>query len=278
MSLSRASILLLLAGPTWAVEGYFVGGGLESDSADGIAVSFIGQLKIADETWLSATLAKSTAELPRDLSLDTVFGDVGIDHWFKPLGVSASIAYWGDHNILDSVNYRASLYWRSPKVTISGDVEFRDFELDFPATDRLPVRTTSFGATGIGLTTRFKLSDKVSLSISGMDYDYDVNFRIEENDRILALLSVSRLSLLNSLVDYRASASLSVDAGKRQWQLDLATWQGEADQEITKSATIRFITPLGEGSDIEFGLGIDMSDLYGNTTFLSVFIFFFGGS
>ena len=278
MFLSRASILLLLAGPTWAVEGYIVGGGLESDSADAISVSFIGQLKIADETWLSTTLAKSTAELPRDLSLDTVFGDVGIDHWFKPIGVSASIAYWGDHNILDSVNYRASLYWRSPKVTISGDVEFRDFELDFPATDRLPVRTTSFGATGIGLTTRFKLSDKVSLSISGMDYDYDVNFRIEENDRILALLSVSRLSLLNSLVDYRASASLSVNAGKRQWQLELATWQGEADQEITKSATIRFITPLGKSSDVEFGLGIDKSDVYGDTTFLSVFMYFYGGS
>jgi hypothetical protein len=269
---------LLLAGPTWAVEGYIIGGGLETDSADAIAVSFIGQLKIADETWLSATLAKSTAELPRDLSLDTVFGDVGIDHWFKPIGVNASIAYWGDHNILDSVNYRASLYWRSPKVTISGDVEFRDFELDFPATDRLPVRTTSFGATGIGLTTRFRLSDKVSLGIYGMDYDYDVNFRIEENDRILALLSVSRLSLLNSLVDYRASASLSVDAGKRQWQLELATWQGEADQEITKSATIRFITPLGKSSDIEFGLGIDKSDVYGDTTFLSVFMYFYGGS
>ncbi len=278
MSLSRALILLLLAGPAWAVEGYIVGGGLESDSADGIAVSFIGQLKIADETWLSATLAKSTAELPRDLSLDTVFGDVGIDYWFKPIGVSASIAYWGDHNVLDSVNYRASLYWRSAKVTISGDVEYRDFELDFPATDRLPVRTTSFGAAGFGLTTRFKLSDKVSLSIYGINYDYDVNFRIEENDRILQLLSVSRLSLLNSLVDYRASASLSVDVGKRQWQLEFATWQGEADQEITKSATIRFITPLGQASDIEFGLGIDKSDVYGNTTFLSVFMYFYGGS
>jgi hypothetical protein len=278
MFLSRASILLLLSGPAWAVEGYIIGGGLETDSADAYAVSFIGQLKVADGTWLSATLAKSTAELPRDLSLDTVFGDVGIDHWFKPIGVRASIAYWGDHNILDSVNYRAALYWRSPKVTISGDVEFRDFELDFPAIDRLPVRTTSFGATGFGLTTRFALSDKVSLSINGMDYDYDVKFRIEENDRILALLSVSRLSLINSLVDYRASASLSVDAGKRQWQLELATWQGEADQEITKSATIRFITPLGKSGDVEFGLGIDKSDLYGDTTFLSVFMYFYGGS
>ncbi|MCH8943356.1 MAG: hypothetical protein IH910_01080 [Proteobacteria bacterium] len=278
MFLFRALIILLLAAPAWAVEGYIIGGGLESDSADGYAASIIGELKIADETWLSAAIAKSTAELPRDLTLDTVFGDVGIDHWFKPVGISASLAYWGDHNILDSVNYRASVYWRSAKVRISGDVEYRDFELDFPATDRFPVRKTTFGATGFGLSTRFKLSDRTDLSIYGMNYEYDVNFRLDENDRIRELLSVSRLSLLNSLVDYRVGASLSLDVGKRQWQLELATWQGEADQEITKSATIRFITPLGQASDIEFGLGIDKSDVYGNTTFLSVFMYFYGGS
>ena len=278
MSLSRALVLLFLAAPAWAVEGYIIGGGLESDSADGYAASIIGELKIADETWLSAAIAKSTAELPRDLTLDTVFGDVGIDHWFNPVGISASLAYWGDHNILDSVNYRASVYWRSARVRISGDVEYRDFELDFPATDRFPVRKTTFSATGFGLSTRFKLSDRTDLSIYGMNYEYDVKFRLDENDRIRELLSVSRLSLLNSLVDYRVGASLSLDVGKRQYQLELATWQGEADQEITKSATIRFITPLGQASDIEFGLGIDKSDVYGNTTFLSVFMYFYGGS
>ncbi len=278
MSLCRALVLLLLAGPAWAVEGYIVGAGLESDSADGIAVSVISELQLADKTWLSAALAKSSAKLPRDLTLDTVFGDVGIDHWFEPVGISASIAYWGDHNILDSINYRASVYWRSASVTISGDAEYRYFELDFPATDRFPIRKTHFSATGFGLTTRFKLSDKTDLRIFGIDYDYDVNFRLDENDRILELLSVSRLSLLNSLVDYRAGASLSLDVGKRQWVLEYATWKGEADQEITKSATIRFVTPFGQSSDIEFGLGIDKSDVYGNTTFLSMFVFFYGGS
>ena len=89
MHLSRALILLLLSGPAWAVEGYIIGGGLESDSADGYAASFIGELKIADETWLSAAVAKSTAKLPRDLTLDTVFGDIGIDHRFDPVGISA---------------------------------------------------------------------------------------------------------------------------------------------------------------------------------------------
>ncbi len=278
MSLSRALVLLFLAAPAWAVEGYIIGVGLETDTADGLAVSVIGELQIADETWLSAAIAKSSGDLPRDLTLDTVFGDVGIDHWFKPVGISASIAYWGDHNILDSVNYRASLYWRSAKIRISGDVEYRDFELDFPATDRFPVRKATFGANGFGLTTRFKLSDKTDLSVYGMNYEYDVNFRIAENDRIRELLSVSRLSLLNSLVDYRVGASLSLDVGKRRWLLEFATWQGEADQEKTKSATIRLITPFGQRGDVEFGLGIDRSDIYGDTTFLSVFMFFYGGS
>jgi len=278
MSLCRALVLLLLAGPAWAVEAYIVGAGLESDSADGIAVSVISELQLADKTWLSAALAKSSATLPRDLTLDTVFGDIGIDHWFEPVGINASIAYWGDHNILDSINYRASVYWRSASVTVSGDAEYRYFELDFPATDRFPIRKTHFSATGLGLTTRFKLSDKIDLRIFGMNYEYDVNFRLDENDRILELLSVSRLSLLNSLVDYRAGASLSLDVGKRQWVFEFATWKGEADQEITKSATVRFVTPFGQSSDIEFGLGIDKSDVYGNTTFLSVFMYFYGGS
>ncbi len=278
MSLCRALVLLLLAGPAWAVEAYIVGAGLESDSADGIAVSVISELQLADKTWLSAALAKSSATLPRDLTLDTVFGDIGIDHWFEPVGINASIAYWGDHNILDSINYRASVYWRSASVTVSGDAEYRYFELDFPATDRFPIRKTHFSATGLGLTTQFKLSDKIDLRIFGMNYEYDVNFRLDENDRILELLSVSRLSLLNSLVDYRAGASLSLDVGKRQWVFEFATWKGEADQEITKSATIRFVTPFGQSNDIEFGLGIDKSDVYGNTTFLSVFLYFYGGS
>lgn len=163
-------------------------------------------------------------------------------------------------------------------MTISGDVEYRDFEIDFPATDRLPVRRTSFAAKGFGLTTRFDLSDNTDLSFYGMNYDYNVNFRIAENDRILELLSVSRLSLINSLVDYRVGASFSLDVGDRRWQLELATWRGEADQENTNSATTRLMTPLGKSSDVEFGLGVDRSEVYGNTTFLSVFLFFYGGS
>lgn len=278
MSWLRASIFLLLAGPALAVEGYILGAGLESDSADGLAGSFVGELQVADRTWLSAALAKNTTKLPRNIDLDTVFADIGIDHWFEPVGIRASISYQGDHDILESVNFRGAVYWRSEKVTISGDVEYRDYELDYPATDVLAVRTIRFDVKGLGLTTRFDLSDKVDFSLYGMNYDYKANFRSAENDRILVFLSASRLNLLNSLLDYRVGASFGLAVGDRRWQLDLATRQGEADQEKTKSATLRFITPLGQRRDVEFGLGIDDSDLYGNITFLSVFLYFYGGN
>jgi hypothetical protein len=35
--------------------------------------------------------------------------------------------------------------------------------------------------------------------------------------------------------------------------------------------------PLSDRSDIEFGLGYDASDLYGNVTFFSLFLYFYGG-
>ncbi len=91
-------------------------------------------------------------------------------------------------------------------------------------------------------------------------------------------MTFSRLSLVNSLVDYRANASLGLTAGKNRWQFDVGTFKGEVDGGETVSATVRFMTPLGQSSDIELGLGVDDSDLYGNVTFFSVYIFFYGDS
>ena len=86
------------------------------------------------------------------------------------------------------------------------------------------------------------------------------------------------MSLINSLVDYSAGASLGLDVGTRRWQFELGTWKGEVDGSVTNSATIRLLTPMGEKSDVEFGLGVDNSELYGSVTFLSVYLYFYGGS
>jgi hypothetical protein len=278
MSWFKALPLLLIASSAIAGEGYILGAGLEGDSEDGLAASVIGELGLTEKTWISAAVARNAVDLQFREDLDTWFADLGIDHWWDPIGIRAGVAYWGDNDTLDSTDWRASVYWRADKFSVAGDYEVRDFSFLFPATDLFPGRKVGFDASGVGLTTRFDITDSVSLGLSGMNYDYDVNLRLDSNRGLLDLLSFSRLSLINSLIDYRAYVTLGLDVGKRRWQLDVGTWKGEVDGGTTESATIRFLNPLGDAADIEFALGVDDSELYGNVTFFSVFLYFYGGT
>jgi hypothetical protein len=174
-----------LAGPVLAAEGYIVGIGAEVHNADASAASLSGELAVTDKTWLSAALAKNTVNLPRGISLDTVYGDLGVDHWFDPVGIRVTVAYWGDSDILDSVDYRGSLYWRNDKITLSGVYEFRDFSFDVFRDSLAPGQDFRFSADGLGLSARFDLSELVDLSLSGINYAYDVDLRLDANRPIL---------------------------------------------------------------------------------------------
>ena len=278
MFLRKAVPLLLLAGNAFAIEGFIVGGGAEADSADGIALSAIADIGLTEKTWLTGAVARNSVDGQSGLSIDTWYGDLSLDHYFDPMGVRGGVSYWGDSDTLESIDWQGSVYWRGDTAMIGVDYEFRDFSVQLPAFDVFPSREANFDATGVGLTTRFDVSDTVSVGLRGMDYDYSINLQLTDNRPILQLLTFSRLSLINSLVDYRANASLNLDVGKSRWQFDVGTFKGEVDGGTTTSATIRYMTPLGQSSDIEFGLGVDDSDLYGDVTFFSVYIFFYGGT
>lgn len=269
---------LLLAGNAFASEGYIIALGLEADTADGLATAVAGDVGVTEKTWLSGTLARNAVDLPRGNSIDTWFANVGVDHFFDPLGIRIGAAYWGDSDILESNDVPAALYWRNGKATVSLNYLYRDFRFELPQTDFFPGRVFYFDANGVGLSGRIALTDSVSLGISGMDYEYSVNLRLDRNAGLLDLLSFSRFSLINSLVDYRVYGSLGIDAGQHHWELDLGTWKGEVDGGTTRSATLRFLTPLGGSNDIEFGVGVDDSDLYGAVTFFSVVLYFYGGT
>jgi len=60
-------------------------------------------------------------------------------------------------------------------------------------------------------------------------------------------------------------------------QLDVAKWRGAFDASDSRSATISFLTPMTDRTDIEISLGYDDSDLYGDVVVLSVFLYFYGG-
>jgi hypothetical protein len=275
----RAILLLILAGNAWAERGdYVIAGGAEGDSADGLAVAAMIDYAVGDETWLSASVARNTADLPLELKFETWYADVGIDHWFGPFGLRVGAAYWGDDEILDSRDYVASAYWRTAAATFSLDYERRDFELDVPAGQFSPGRSVDFFADGIGASAGFDIGDNASVALHGMSFDYSVNLAIDDNAPVRLLLGVSRLSLLNSLVEYRFGTTLGLDAGDSRWSVSFARWKGAVDQGITDSLTLRFLTPLSDRTDIEFGLGTDSSESYGDVTFFSVFLYFYGGS
>jgi hypothetical protein len=89
---------------------------------------------------------------------------------------------------------------------------------------------------------------------------------------------VSRLSLINTLVDYRAAMTIGIDQGSKHWELDFSTWQGAINESRTNSITLRYLMPMSEKTDIEFGLGYDDSELYGDVTFFSLYLYFYGAN
>lgn len=277
MSLFRFAVFLLLASNALAAgDGFMIGGGVESDNEDGLSAALIGGFGLAENTWLSAAVAKSSVELTSGRDLETLYADIELDHFFDPIGVRIGAAYWGDSDILESNDWRASLYWRNESVTLAAEYEFRDFDFIIPSTDMLSSRKIKFDADGIGASLKFQMSENTSLRLKGMSYDYSVPFRPVENVDAASLFSVSRLSLINTLVDYRASISLGIDQGLKRWEIDVASWEDVIAGSRTDSITLRFLMPMTDKTDIEFGLGYDDSELYGDVTFFSLYLYFYG--
>ena len=279
MSLSRLLFLGLFAcNSAWALEGFMIGAGAEGDGEGGLSIAAIGGLGLSEATWFSAGLGQSSVDLGNGRELETLYADLELDHHFDPLGIRLGLAYWGDSDVLESNDWRASVYWRNDTAMISLDYEYRDFDFTIPSLDFLSARDVEFDADGIGASARFKFGDNVSLRVRGVKYDYSIPFRPVENVDAARLVNVSRLSLINSLVDHRAGVALSIDRGLRNWEIDVATWEGVFDRSRTRSVTLRFLTPMSQRSDIEFGVGYDDSDRYGDVTFFSLYLYFYGGN
>ena len=157
----------------------------------------------------------------------------------------------------------------------AAEFERREFDLAVPATDFSPGRRISFDADGLGASLRFDLGDRADVRVSGMQYDYSVPFRPIEDRDVIDLISVSRLSVLNSLVDHRAGITLGIDQGTKRWEFEAATSEGAIAAVRRNSYTVRYLLPMTGSSDIEFSLGYDESEVFGDVTFFSIYLYFY---
>ena len=279
---SRRFVALILTSPFLASNvladkgDYVLGAGVSVDDADGVAAIVIADVGVAEKTWLSGSVGRTNVELPNRQDIETWYVDISIDHFWNPAGARLGVAYWGDSVLLDSVDIVASLYTRGKVGMLSVDFEHRDFELELPPIDVRPRALIPFEANGLGLSGRLNLTPRTNLRVSGMSYEYNADLRSENAARVINLLSISRLSLLSSLIDWRVSAGIGVDVGLRRWELDVAKWRGAIDGGDNRSITLTFLTPMTNRTDLEINLGYDDSDLYGEVTVLNVFFYFYG--
>jgi len=276
MSSFKATVWLLLLSSAVNAEGYILGVGAEGDSADGRAYSAFGDFSLGEKTWLSFTA--TTVDTEGIISdNETMLADTSLDLWFKPVGVRVGVGYWGNPDILDSRDLTASVYTRGEAGSLSLNFERRNFEFDLQS-DALRGRTAKFHANGWGLTSRISLGENLSFRVGGIAYDYSRNLRIQPDIDVLAFVSRSRLSMINNLLDHRFNAGLEFNFGLRSIDVTAGQWQAAIDGSSVNSFSLGFLTPLSDRIDAEFRLSYDESDAYGETTALSVYFYYFGGS
>lgn len=268
-------LALLLSSNALAGEGYIIGIGAEGDTSDSLSYSAFGDFGLSKNTWISVTAAKAQAE-GIITELNTFYGDLGLDHNFDPIGIRIGMAYWGDEDILDSFDIRGSLYLRTKNLSISTDYERRNFDFSFSLQPTSERRQVGFEADGYGLNIRANASERVGLFVRGMRYDYSVDLTKLQNISDLSFLSASRLSLANSLLDYRADAGMEFKFGLNLLSFEVGRSQTAIDSGGVTSYSVGFLFPASDASDIEMRVGYDDSENFGGTTVLSFFWFFYG--
>lgn len=260
---------MLFAGAS-AANPLIVGFGAEGDSADSRAYSFFTDIGLTDNTWITGSVARTDTDR-QFFDLKTQYADLGIDHFFKPVGIRLSAAYWGDENLLESNDIRGALYLRGERGSIAFEYQRRDFDLTIGA-DSFVVE---FAADGFGLTASLPINERLTVYASGMDFEYSRDIRIQPNVDTLRIFSASRLSMVNSLIDYRASVGLDIEFGHHRLDFRIARWRTEVDQGDIDSYAIGFLTPAADVADIEFRLAYDDSENFGGATVFSVFFYIF---
>ena len=106
-----------------------LGLGIEGDDADSRSYSAFADLGLTEKTWLSGAIAMTNTDRS-PLNADTKFLELGIDHYFEPVGVRLSGAYWGDEDLLESNDVRAALYVRGERGSLSLDFSPPQLRLD----------------------------------------------------------------------------------------------------------------------------------------------------
>ena len=272
--LGRPAAALMAASAGVFANPIVVGLGFETDDADSRSYTAFADVGLGDKTWLSGAVATTQTER-QFFDVNNKLVDIALDHHFDPFGIRIGVGYWGDEDLLESNDLRGAVYLRGDRGSVSLDYQRRDFELTLPALLTDEPRTFGLEADGVGLSGSLSLSERVRIYASGMDFDYSRDIRLQPNVDRLRLFSLSRLSIINSLVDFKANAGIELSFGDRSLDLRVARWRTEVEQAEVDSIGLGFLTPIGSVADIELRIAFDDSESFGSATVFSFFLYLY---
>ena len=274
LALVFAPALTLADGRPWAIG---LGAQLDAEGSSSTVASF--DIAAAESTWLRASGSLGDSPSSRgDIQTRTL--SAGIDQSFGIVGFTLDLQRWGDPDLIESDDVKASVYWRSEAVTVAVLAERREFDVTFSVTGiggDVFSRTVGFSGDGWGLRFSAKPDENWRLFVSGRKYDYSANLAALPRIQLVDFLFSSTLTLANSLVDFEMTAGVERSFGDRSLSLNYARDRSAVDRTFLNSLDVGLLLPVGNRVDLELSFGVSDSQDFGSEAFGGVYLFIYGG-
>lgn len=260
-------------GRPWAIG---LGALLDAEGSSSTVASF--DIAAAERTWLRASGSLGASPDTRgDIRTRTL--SVGIDQSFGLLGLTLDLQRWGDPDLVESDDIKASIYLRGDVLTAALLAERREFDVTFSVTGvggDVFSRTVGFRGDGWGLRFSAKPVDNWRFFVSGRKYDYSVNLAALPRIQLVDFLFSSTLTLANSLVDFEIAAGVERSFGARSVSLNYARDRSAVDRSFLESLDLGLLLPVGKRVDLELSFGLSDSQDFGSEVFGGIYLFIYG--
>ena len=229
--------------------------------------------------WLSAAVGQSRSpERGANVVADTL--ELGFEHDFGPVGLGLTGERWGDSGDLESVDWRASLFFGNERYRITFERERRNIDLYFTITGplgRTDRRGIGLDANGNTLRLRVDVAPLWQLYGTATRYRYSRDVSLLPRIASLNLLSSSTLTLANSFVDEYWTLGSERTVGNRLLSFGLSRDRSAVDGSTYRSVDAAFLFPVAPRMDLEFNLGRSESDLLQGGYYGGIQLFIYGG-
>lgn len=233
---------------------------------------------VTPSTWLNFTTSRSTSSTNRaDVKADSIV--VGVDHRFESVGIAFNAEDWGEHGVLETRDYRGSVYVDRERFRVA--VTYEDRSIDIPFTVTGPLgrqfsRTVNVPAHGVALDARVTPTALWTIYLSAGDYDFERDLSALPRIGRFNLLSTSTLTLANSFVDRVRMIGMEREFGAVAFNLSFMRDRSAVDGSILDTTSAAVLFPVGRRFDLEVQVGDGRSDLFGTGLYAGLSFLVYG--